>query len=79
MQGQGVARECMAALIDHLLLEEGNRRLTAEIDSGNVASIRLAEKLGFRHEGTLRQHERTHKGICDLLIYGLLKSDLAER
>ena len=79
MQGQGVARECMAVLIDHLLLEEGNRRLTAEIDSGNLASIRLAEKLGFRHEGTLRQHQRTHNGICDLLIYGLLKSDLPER
>ena len=77
MQGQGVAQECMQALIDHLLLKEDNRRLTAEIDSGNLASIRLAEKLGFRHEGTLRQHERTHNGICDLMIYGLLRSDLA--
>ena len=77
MQGQGVAMECMRALIDYLLLNEGNRRLTAEIDARNVPSVRLAEKLGFRHEGTLRQHERTHNGICDLMIYGLLRSDLA--
>ncbi|HWK42211.1 MAG TPA: GNAT family protein [Croceibacterium sp.] len=74
-QGQGVARECMTALIGHLFEREGNRRLIAEIDSENTASIALAERLGFTREAYLREHERTHKGLCDLLIYGLLRRE----
>ena len=74
-QGQGIARECMAALIDHLFARENYRRLFVEIDAENTPSIALAERLGFTLEGCLREHERTHKGLCNLLIYGLLSGE----
>ena len=73
-QGEGVARECMAALVEHLFAE-GLRKLTAEVDADNTPSIRLLERLGFRKEAHFRQHETTHAGLRDVLVYGLLASD----
>jgi RimJ/RimL family protein N-acetyltransferase len=74
-QGRGVAAECMTALIAHAFAVEGQRRLIADIDARNLPSIALAEKLGFKREGCLREHEMTHSGLCDLLIYGLLRKE----
>lgn len=74
-QGEGVASECTAALIDHLFGAENHRKLTAEVDVDNTPSIRLLEKLGFTREAHLREHETTHIGLRDVLLYGLLKSE----
>jgi len=74
-QGHGIATECMSALIDHLFSAGRYRRLFAEIDSENLASVRLVKRLGFTREGCLRQHETTHKGLCDMLIFGLLRDE----
>jgi RimJ/RimL family protein N-acetyltransferase len=73
-QGQGVARECMAAVID-LLFGEGLRKLIAVVDVENSASARLAESLGFAREAHFRAHETTHEGVRDVYWYGLLASD----
>jgi len=73
-QGQGVARECVAALVRHLF-ERGARKLTAEVDTRNAASIRLLETLGFTREAHFREHETTHVGMCDVYWYGLLASE----
>ena len=73
-QGQGVARECAGALVAHLL-EAGTRKLIAEVDTDNTPSIRLLERLGFRREAHFREHETTHAGLRDVLVYGLLASD----
>ena len=74
-QGHGVATECMSGLIDHLFAEGPYRKVYAELDGENLASVRVVERLGFTREGCLRQHEVTHKGLCDLLIYGLLREE----
>ncbi len=73
-QGQGVARECMAALIGQLF-GEGLRKLIAVVDVENHASARLAESLGFVREAHFRAHETTHEGVRDVYWYGLLASD----
>ena len=57
------------------LFAEGARKLIAEIDAENHASLRLAEALGFTREGLLRAHETTHEGLRDVCLYGLLDSD----
>lgn len=75
VQGTGVGRACMAALIDHLFEVENACRVFMEIDAENTASIKLAQRLGFMLEGCLRAHERTHKGWCDLMVYGLLRGE----
>ena len=74
-QREGVARECTAALVRHLIEAEGLRKLTAEVDIENLPSVRLLESLGFTREALFRQHEITHKGLCDVAVYGLLATD----
>ncbi|MDY7098607.1 MAG: GNAT family protein [Pseudomonadota bacterium] len=73
-QREGVAAECMAALIGHLF-GEGQRKLTAVVDFENAASARLAERLGFRREAAFEEHETTHEGVRSVYWYGLLSRE----
>jgi len=75
-QGKGAASECAAALIAHRFAS-GVRKITAEVDTRNAASVHLLEKLGFAREAHFREHETTHIGMCDVYWYGLLKGDWA--
>lgn len=52
-RGQGIARVLMNALIDDVS-KKGYKTLIGVIDSKNVSSIRLHEKLGFVLSGTLQ-------------------------
>lgn len=74
-QGRGVAQECVAALVSHMFQAENQKRLIAEIDAEHVASIAVVERLGFKREALLREHEMTHKGLCDMCIYGLQRDE----
>ena len=66
MQGQGLAAEAMRAAIVWASTNGTGDRLTAIIDPDNGASLRLAEKLGFReftrstyHDSPIVMLERT--------------------
>lgn len=72
--GQGYAREGVSALID-VIFAQGARRVYADTDTENAASIRLLELLGFLREGVLRADWETHLGVRDTLILGLLRDE----
>jgi RimJ/RimL family protein N-acetyltransferase len=72
--GRGIATEAVAALIDELFAE-GQRRLFADTDPDNVASIALVERLGFKREALLRAEWETHIGVRDSLIFGILADE----
>lgn len=77
--GQGIATEAVAALIDHCFGPLALHRLTAFIDPENTASRRLAERLGFRREGLLRETIFLNNAWRSDLVYGLLRSDRPAR
>jgi ribosomal-protein-alanine N-acetyltransferase len=79
--GQGLAREAVAALLDHCFGAMAVNRVEALIDPDNTASLRLAERLGFRCEsGRMRQRLKMPDGrFADILMYGLLAADWAGR
>lgn len=77
--GRGYAREAVARLIDWLIADQAVRRVYADCDPDNIASIALLEALGFRREGLLRAEWETHIGVRDSLILGLLASEWASR
>jgi RimJ/RimL family protein N-acetyltransferase len=54
--GQGLATEAAAAARDWAFEQHGMRRLASFIASGNVRSIRVAERLGAVREGELDLH-----------------------
>ncbi|TIX50456.1 GNAT family N-acetyltransferase [Alteraurantiacibacter aquimixticola] len=75
MQRQGIARECVSALVTHLFRSEGAHRLFADIDPRNTASNRLVRSLGFTREAHLRDAMKTHIGWCDTWLWGLLEDE----
>ena len=56
--GRGYAREAARAAIGYGFRELGLHRIYAETLEENAAAIRLAEGLGMRREGTLRENRR---------------------
>lgn len=76
--GRGIATEAATALID-LLFAEGQRRVFADTDPDNAASIRVVERLGFTLEARLRADWETHIGVRDSLIFGLLADEWRAR
>jgi RimJ/RimL family protein N-acetyltransferase len=51
------------------------RRIEADVDPRNAASIRTLERLGFRREGYLRERWRVNGEVQDALFYGLLRRE----
>ncbi|MES2097424.1 MAG: GNAT family protein [Pseudomonadota bacterium] len=76
--GKGIVTEAVAALID-LLFAEGQRRVFADTDPDNKASIAVLQRLGFTLEATLRAEWETHIGVRDSLIWGLLEDEWRSR
>ncbi|HEX7656562.1 MAG TPA: GNAT family protein, partial [Sphingomonas sp.] len=72
--GRGIAAEAVSAVIDRLFAE-GQRRVFADTDPENTASLALLERLGFKREGYLRGEWETHIGVRDSVILGLLKDE----
>jgi len=72
---KGIATLAVTALVDRVFNETELARLYAYISEGNRASRRLAEKLGFVHEGTLREHFAIAGRRVDQCVYGLLRRD----
>jgi len=69
---QGYMREALDALISFAFGTLKLRRLEADVDPQNGNSLRILAKLGFRHEGLLRERWSVGGGIQDTAFLGLL-------
>lgn len=73
--GKGVVREARAAILDHYF-SRGYIRAWGMVRADNYASIYNYQRLGFRHEGTLRNSMLLADGsIRDELIFGMLAKE----
>lgn len=73
--GQGLMAEALAALIGWAFGGLKLRRLEAEVNPDNLASVRLLQQLGFTQEGRLRQRWVGHGQAYDVLAFGLLRDE----
>lgn len=73
--GRRLMTEAVRAVVDYAfeVIEAHRIELHAGVD--NQASIRVAEKVGFRREGVLREAGRGAGGFYHSYVYGLLKTD----
>ncbi len=72
---QGFAGEATGALLGHCFTTLGTHRVEAHIEPANAASIRLAERLGFRQEGLMRDWLFVADQPRDMVLYALLRPD----
>jgi ribosomal-protein-alanine N-acetyltransferase len=71
--GNGYAREAMEAVTAFAFEDLNLQRLWARFHTGNVASQRLLQRLGFSREGTLRGHIMREGLRRDCEIYGRMR------
>ena len=76
-RGRGLATTGLRHAAAFALGERGAARVWVEIDPGNAASHRVAEKAGFTREGVLRAHCRDRRtGLRhDCVVYSLLPGE----
>ncbi len=75
-RGKGYASEALGALARWALTEGGIQRAWLTANTDNAASVRVAEKAGFRREGTLRRAALEDDGLHDLAVFSLLDNEL---
>ncbi|RLI02029.1 N-acetyltransferase [Candidatus Bathyarchaeota archaeon] len=71
--GQGYMSEAVQAIIKYGFEELGLVRIEATVDPENIRSIKVLERNGFKHEGTLRKRYYYSGKWRDELFYGLIK------
>jgi ribosomal-protein-serine acetyltransferase len=75
-RGRGLMTRAVAGLARVMFEEQGFNRLEIRCERENLPSRRVAERLGFRHEGTLRAiHPALGGRAADLEVFGLLRSE----
>jgi len=73
--GQGFATEALKEIISYLFNVLNKRRITASIDPGNLSSIQLFERLGFRKEAHFKESLFINGEWVDDLVYAILKKE----
>jgi len=74
-RGRGIAGRALRLLSDWAFDELRLLRIELHIDAENAASIRVAERCGYVHEGVLRSLHFKEELRTDTAIYSLLPAD----
>jgi RimJ/RimL family protein N-acetyltransferase len=72
---RGYCTEAARAMLAHAFDALALHRVHATHLTRNPASGRVMQKLGMRHEGTLREHFRKWDRFEDVAVYGILATD----
>ncbi|WP_344649433.1 GNAT family protein [Cryptosporangium japonicum] len=78
-RGGGVASAALALVSHWCLTLPAVHRLELHIQPWNEGSRRTAERVGYRREGLLRSWQEVGGARRDMLMYSLLRDDLASR
>ena len=73
--GKGIATRCCSRLIDHCFDDLNLHRFVLEASVENIASCRVAEKLGLRLEGVTKDREWLYDRFLDANLYAVTKPD----
>jgi aminoglycoside 6'-N-acetyltransferase len=74
-QGCGYATEMVWRVLEHLFVDRGLHRVSAECDARNLASARLLMRLGFRREGCRVANTWLKGEWTDDIVFGMLETD----
>jgi ribosomal-protein-serine acetyltransferase len=74
-EGEGLAGEAAQACLDFIFNELEAHKVIAKTSDTNTRSVKLAERLGFKEEGHLRENEFKDGKRYGTLLYGLLREE----
>ena len=76
LQNKGVGTAATRAMVRHGFFDLNLHRIYVSILRQNVSSIRMCENAGFREEGTIREGAYKNGRYHDLVLMGVLKSEV---
>jgi RimJ/RimL family protein N-acetyltransferase len=76
-RGAGLGTRAVTLLVDWLFDHRWLRRLELTTTPDNEGALALAESLGFRREGVLRQRVVERGKAVDIVWFGLLREEWA--
>lgn len=79
LEGQGLMTRAVARLLDHALGELKLHRIELRAAVRNRPSRALAERVGFRHEGTAKGALKLRGTFVDHAVYALVAEDWLTR
>ena len=74
-EGKGIVQQCMYRFINFLFEKTDLNKLEIHFVPANTRSAVVAEKLGFKTEGILRQSHLRNGMLEDIVVTGLLKGE----
>ncbi len=74
-EGRGIIHTCMQRFIPFLFDKVGLNKIEIHFIPANVRSAKIAERLGFKIEGIIRDSYVQHGQFTDLVVTGLLRSE----
>ena len=77
--GKGYAVEAATAVLKLGFGQLGLHRIWADCDPRNTASCRVAQHLGMKREGHLRENYYLKGEWCDTAVYGILEDEWRAR
>lgn len=72
---KGYGTEAIQLMVDYLFLTKDAPRIAINTDARNAASIKAAEKAGFKKEGIIRKGGFTWGQYADACILGILREE----
>ena len=77
--GRGIATKTVKAMVEYLFNDIGINRIQAFVMPENTKSLNVLRRNNFVEEGTVRQgYVWKGKGVVDLVLFSMIKSDYAE-
>lgn len=73
--GKGLMTEVLVGFVEFAFETLGLKRLEAELDPRNAASVKVLERVGFSHEGHRRRNYLSKGEVTDTGLYGMLSQD----
>lgn len=74
-EGKGIITRACQHMIDYAIDELDMNRIEIRCSAENIRSAAIPNRLGFKHEGLLRQAEMLNSRPHDLCVFGLLAED----
>ena len=74
-QGHGIMTDCCRAMVTYLFEEREVNRVEICCAVGNHKSIAIPKRLGFAHEGTMREAEFSNGAFHDLMLFGKVRRE----
>jgi len=74
-QGRGITKAICTRLIAELFTQQIMRKVVICCNDDNLASIGVAQSLGFQLEGNLRNFYVVNRKLRNMLYFGLLKEE----